>query len=241
MELSVKGIVLRQVPYGEKDAVMTILTEKGLVGFYAKGLLSLTSKNASSCLLYAYSDFMLLTRDERILLKKGELIHSHYELYESVEKMTALSLLGEITLKISGEEDGRLFSPFFTVLSLMDQNFDLLTLVTIFLYKAMEISGYALNVDECVFCEKKTHIVKLSYEKGGFLCRECFSGSKIDSNAYLKTCRYLHLVKEEHFSDLVLEEHIAKRLIHELLNYLKEKFGFTKWNGEELFTSTMNF
>ena len=90
MEKEIEGIVLRQVPYKEKDKIVTIITREGLLSFNARGIASLTSKNSSSCNLFSLSNFTLNEKGKYLSLKQGKLIDSHYELYESLESMSAI-------------------------------------------------------------------------------------------------------------------------------------------------------
>ncbi|MBQ3075174.1 MAG: DNA repair protein RecO, partial [Clostridia bacterium] len=59
MTLRIEGLVLRSVKYGESDKLITILTEEGKIFFKARGIRSLTSKNAAGCAAFVYSEFEL--------------------------------------------------------------------------------------------------------------------------------------------------------------------------------------
>ena len=65
MVIEIEGIVIRQVQYKEKDAMVSVLTKDGTVSFLARCILSPTSKNASSCLLFAYSNFTLNSKQDK--------------------------------------------------------------------------------------------------------------------------------------------------------------------------------
>ena len=58
-ELVVSGIVIKSIPYGENDAIISCLSADGIITFKARGILKPSSKNMSSCLMYAYSEFTL--------------------------------------------------------------------------------------------------------------------------------------------------------------------------------------
>lgn len=235
MELEIEGIVLRQTPYKEKDAIVSVLTKNGIASFYARGILALTSKNASSCLLYAYSRFLLSSASDRLTLRKGELIDSFYNNYQSVEKMTMLGLMSEIVFKVSGDDDGRLYSSFFRIIYLLKENFDVVTLMTIFLAKAILFSGYALQYDECLQCGSKKNIIGVDYLNGGFICAKCNKFNNVESSLYLKTFHYVFKVDEMNFNKNVLNKEICMRLIREFLAYLKKNFSFYRFNAEEMF------
>ena len=96
MVIEIEGIVIRQVQYKEKDAMISVLTKDGTVSFLARGILNPTSKNASSCLLFAYSNFTLNSKQDKLTLTQGKLIKSYYHLYESLEKMASIQLVCEL-------------------------------------------------------------------------------------------------------------------------------------------------
>lgn len=239
MEIEIEGIVLRQTPYKEKDAIISVLTEKGIASFYARGILSLTSKNASSCLVYAYSRFLLSSRGDKLTLRKGELIDSFYNNYQSVLKMTSLSLMSEVVFKISGDDDGRLYPSFYRILNLLKDDFDVLTLITIFLAKAINYSGYALQYEECTQCGSKRSIVAVDYSLGGFICKKCLKNNSIESSVYLKTFRYVFKVDVVDYDKIVLNETVCKRLIHEFISFLKDKFSLYTIASEEMFYESL--
>lgn len=239
MEIEIEGIVLRQVVYKEKDAMMTILTPNGIASFFARGILSLTSKNAASCLVYAHSRFILSSSGERLSLRKGQLINSFYKNYESVLKMSALGLMSEVIFKISNDDDGRLYSPFLKILNLLSNDFDVITLITIYLAKAILFSGYSLTYDKCYLCRSKRSIVAVDYLNGGFVCKKCAVNLTPRSAIYLKTFRYVFMVEEDNYAKVTLNKTVCLNLITDFLNYLKNKFAFYKWNAQEMFFNAL--
>ncbi len=235
MELDIEGIVLRQTPYKEKDAMVNVFTKDGIASFCARSILSINSKNASSCLLYAYSKFNLSSRSDKLSLRKGELIDSFYCIYNSLEQMSLLSLLNEVVFKIAGEDDGRLYPYFLRILYLLKDNFDVLTLGCIFLAKAIMYSGYNLQFEECINCGSKKNIVSVDYNLGGFICNKCLQKNHKEDAIYLKTFRYVFMVNYDDMDKVKLNNNVSFRLIEEFLNYLKQKFELYKWNSWDLF------
>lgn len=238
MELELQGIVLRSIPYGEKDAVVTILTKDGIVGFYARGLLSIASKNAGGCLIYVHSNFLITAKEETLTLRKAELIHSYYNLYESLEIMTSLALISEVILKVVNEDEKDLYVHFLKVLELLEKKQDYLTLISMLLFHIVKISGYGLTLNHCVSCGKTNNIIHLSFKKGGFLCYKCNQENKKEIPIYLKTYAFLDKMNLKDYEGHHFPKEISKKIIKDLLDYLKEKFGISKWNGEDLFIST---
>ena len=74
MKFDVDGIVIKQNPYKEKDAMVSILTKDGIVSFLARSVQSISSKNKSSCLPFSYSTFTLNTKLDKLSLVQGKVI-----------------------------------------------------------------------------------------------------------------------------------------------------------------------
>lgn len=240
MEFEIEGIVLRQISYKEKDAIVSILTSKGVTGFYARGILSLTSKNASSCHLFTKSAFLLSSTGDKIYLRKGSILTSYRNLYLSIENMTTVSFMAEIVFKTLNEDDGRIYNTFERILELLNEKFDPLTLFAIFLAKVITYSGYSLNYSSCVLCANKRSIVQIDYQIGGFICKKCAQKQILEDSLYLKTFRYIFKVDSKDYNKVVLNKKILLRLIHELLNYLKDKLSLYKFVNEEIFFEILN-
>ena len=105
----VKGYVIRNVPYGESDAIVSVLTEEGIISFKARGIKKITSKNASSCLLYAFSEFECATKGNYKYLTRGSLISSNYQLYEDIDKMCICGLISETILTFLPEPSKQIY------------------------------------------------------------------------------------------------------------------------------------
>ena len=141
MVIEIEGIVIRQVQYKEKDAMVSVLTKDGTVSFLARGILNPTSKNASSCLLFAYSNFTLNSRQDKLTLTQGKLIKSYYHLYESLEKMASIQLVSELIIKCLDEENGSIFPYVLRLLDNLSNKYDSRTLVLITIASIIKESG----------------------------------------------------------------------------------------------------
>jgi DNA repair protein RecO (recombination protein O) len=241
MVLEVEGIVIKQVPYKEKDAMVSVLTKDGTVSFLARGILNPTSKNASSCLLFAYSSFTLNSRQDKLTLTQGKLIKSYYHLYESLEKMAAIQLICELIIKCLDEENGNIYPYLFKMLDLLSNDFDSRTLSLICIANIIKESGYALEYDECVNCGNKKNIVSYSLSQGGFICCKCLKlESELKSPEMLKTFRYIFKVTPDLMDHYVLNKKLSLDLIKDLSEYLKDCFSIKEIKALEIYFSSLN-
>ena len=241
MIIEIEGIVIKQVQYKEKDAMVSVLTKDGTVSFLARGILSPTSKNASSCLLFAYSNFTLNSRQDKLTLTQGKLIKSYYKLYESLDKMAGVQLVSELILRCLDEDNGSVYPYLFNLLENMMNDYSTSTLVLICIANIIKQSGYSLEYDSCVKCGNKKGIVSYSFEQGGFICQRCITyKDKLKTSDELKTFRYIFKVDETNMNHYELDRNIALNLIRELCFYLVDCFSIKEIKSLEIFNRSFD-
>ena len=240
MKIDIEGIVIRQNPYKEKDAMVSVLTKDGIVSFLARGVLSISSKNKSSCLPFSYSAFSLNSKADKLSLQQGKLIKSYYHFYNSLENLASINLISECIIKFIDEENTYLYAYLKSYLELLDQGFDEITLTAIMLAQIVKNSGYDLDYSSCVKCGSKNNIVHVSYHEGGFICSKCVNKKQdIDSQEYLKSFRYVFMVPSDMLDHYKLEHDVGQRLIKEFCSYLSESFGFKDIKSLEIYEATI--
>lgn len=240
-EIVKTGFVLKNIEYGESDGIVTILTEEGLVTFKARGINKLTSKNRASCLLYSKSEFTLEEgKQNYLILTKGKLLSSNYELYSSLDYMVCLGLVSESILSFLDVNTSKeLYDLFLAMTECLKTKFDIFTITTIFLAKIIIEAGYGLDISRCVRCSKRDKIVYMSYNDGGFVCNRCLNpNEEVQSSEYLKSIRYTFMVKKADYFHYELKKSISLKLIREYIAYLQEVFGYRKLSFFELFNQT---
>ncbi|MGN1295676.1 MAG: DNA repair protein RecO, partial [Bacilli bacterium] len=225
MDITVEGIVLRQVHYKEKDSMISLLTKDGIVSFLARGILSPNSKNAASCLQYNYSEFTLIEKNSHLTLKQGKSLHTFKNLYENLDNISCVSLMSEATLKFIDEEYEKIYSYFINTLFSLENNFDSGTLLSIYLAQIIKYSGYKLEYDCCVECGSKKEIVSISYQDGGFICRNCLKDNFFVSPSLLKSFRYVFMIDSSSLQHYVLNKNDTYSLIKNFCSYLCSSFG----------------
>lgn len=241
MVIEIEGIVIRQVQYKEKDAMVSVLTKDGTVSFLARGILNPTSKNASSCLLFAYSNFTLNSKQDKLTLTQAKLIKSYYHLYESLENMASIQLVSELIIKCLDEENGNIYPYLKNMLELLSNKFDSRTLTLICIGQIVKESGYALEYDECVKCSSKKNIVSYSFNEGGFICLKCLSiNNEVKSQESLKTYRYIFKVDSSLMDHYELNKKISRELIEKFCDYLKECFSLKEIKALEIYLRSLD-
>lgn len=239
MKIDIEGIVIKQNPYKEKDAMVSVLTKDGIVSFLARSILSITSKNKSCCLPFSYSQFTLNSKQDKLSLSQGKLLKSYYHFFESLDCLASINLIDECIVKFVDEENTVLFDYLKNFLDLLDQGFDETTLTLIMLAQILKCSGYDLEYNSCVLCSSKTNIVGVSYHDGGFVCKKCFNNfsQKLNREA-LKTYRYIFMVPSDMMDHHIINKEIGMSFILNFCDYLMNSFGFKEIKALEIYKTT---
>ena len=100
--------------------------------------------------------------------------------------------------------------------------FDPLTASLIYFAQLLKNGGVGLNVDGCVVCGKKDHIVAISYQEGGFLCDDDFTPDVGEAcgKRKLQMLRYIFRLPVESLSKVAFEKDETILLIMDLAQYV---------------------
>lgn len=170
-----EGIILRLTPQKEADAMVNAISPDGFFSFYAKGIRKLSSKNAPAVQPLCHGEYDLFESSQgnyslreahplEMLMKEGDL-----------SAMAVCSFCLELTLQVVQEDVASEVYPWlFATLEAVKKGKEPLTVGLIYFAHVLNFFGCGLDVDQCVFCGRKTGIVAISYEDGGYVCSEDF-------------------------------------------------------------------
>lgn len=224
----VEGYVIHLSQYKENDVIVTLLTREGLISFRARGAKKITSKNSSSLLLLSFSSFFLENFNDFWTLKEGKVLQEpSYQ--DDLVHMSALSFIAEICSKLVMEdvaESAYLWLE--TAMESIKKGFSPLTSALLLLAKYIELEGYGLDVDECVFCRKKTAIIGIDFDAGGFVCEnEDPIALKRMNSRFLQIYRYIFRCSVSDFSRVAFSNRECVEIIGELSEYISHNLGIS--------------
>lgn len=240
-----KGIVIKTQDYKEDDKLVWLYTNKyGKISSIARGAKKNKSKLFSTTLTLCYGEFVFYKGKSILNLQEGKIIKSFQGLMDNLEKLIFSSYICELIdiALIEKEPNADLFMDLVTTMYLIDTNaIDYELLVRAFEIRILKRTGYGLNLESCVICNKKistTNYISLSYFGG--ICESCKKehGLYISKGAY-NAIRYLNNTPLDKIYRLNLTDDIKKEIEKvttfmiksnyskkpkslEMLNYLKE-------------------
>ncbi len=187
--IDLEGYVIRLSDYKDNDCMVTFITKDGIYSFQARGIKKPISKNHILSTLLVKARVTLLNDSSRYTLKESALI-SFPDLKDDFLITICLQFINELNSKIM-DQSSHLYEYLDVLLSNTKNDVSpLLTFCTIYFAQFLKNEGYGLNVDSCVFCEKKSDIVGISIANGGFICRD-----DIEYDSEKKEPRFLKIIR----------------------------------------------
>ena len=174
----VNAVVIKTKEFKENDKLVWLYTEKlGKITTIAKGSKKSKSKLLSLTLPLCYGEYVLFKGNSLYNLQEGKIINSFQGLLENLDKLTYSSYICElidICLE-DGEVNLELFKDFITCMYLLNTdalNYELL--LRSFELKLLKATGYGLNLENCIVCNKKISVANyISLSQYGGVCDNC--------------------------------------------------------------------
>lgn len=218
------GYVLNCIDYKDNDSIVSVLCSDGLISLRARGVKKINSKNASSVMNYAYSEFEVnrSPKSGYLTLNEGKLINYPSFISSNLEYISAINFVSEGIEQLEDKKDS--FSYFVDCMDAMKNGCKSEYILIAFLNYFMEKQGCKINSNECVCCSSQDRIIKFSFENGGFLCRRC-SNAIADDTEYLKNMRMLTRVSYSNIDKVDINLNYAYKYIKETISMIETKSG----------------
>jgi len=158
-----KIIVFHTSTYNENDLIVDAIKEDGVVSFKIRGGASATNPFIwlNNPLTVAEVEFVEPNKYKHPVLLRADLISSPQNVALSLEQVLVINVVSEIIFKMIDDDDkSALFEDILNFLTAFKKgDLDLYTLLLIFVAKAIKVSGFELEVNQCVNCGSKKDIV----------------------------------------------------------------------------------
>lgn len=176
--LTVKGLILRESPYGETAVIFDLLTDNGILTVSARGIRKAGSKYAAATQPFTYGAFCLRKSGERYYLDSAVSIEQFSGLRTNLEALALAAYYSELVRKTATTEQQpqvlRLFLVSLHYLADEKQARPLAQLKAIFELRLLCENGFTpqlLCCSEC--CEYLPEKPVMRIDKGDFCCAHC--------------------------------------------------------------------
>lgn len=178
MIVRVHGLVLRALPYGESDALVTLLTrEAGKIGLIAPGARKVRSRLAAHTQLLRLGTYILYRGRTLFRLDQADTMALlSTRLHDPRVNRRAMEML-EWVLRLTedGVPDPFLYEHVERSFLRLDRGEDPDTTWLIFQLVMLAHLGYGPSWDRCTRCGQKEDLKAFAPRDGGMICSTCFS------------------------------------------------------------------
>lgn len=177
-----EGIVLRTMPFGEADLIVTCLTlDFGILKLFAKSPRKIRSRFGSSLEPVTHSRIAFWGKEDTSLprLTQSDILHSFHSIRDNLSSFLRVSEIIELTINFIPERDvnKRVYALLLQTLMDVENNHNTALMMNQYKVKFLKFAGFAPKLDSCGKCGKDGYCFYIS--QGSVLCEACATG--IDS------------------------------------------------------------
>ena len=193
MERKVDALVLRTADFGENDKMLTLFTlQSGKLSAAAKGVRKAGAKLRFAAQPFCFAEYVLAQKGERFTVISAAQTDGFYPLREDIGKFYAAACVVGLCDALLYENivNEELFLRAVEALRAMCEEEALPVLLSFFM-KALELSGYMLDLSACAGCGAVLRgTTFFDVNDGCFYCADCGRGAGVRAGtlAALRRC-----------------------------------------------------
>ena len=137
-----------------------------------------------------------------------------------------VSYLCDLISQVSRQEDITvLYSDFINAILKIENGLNPMVITNIIEVKLLDYLGVGLNLTSCISCGRKTDIITLSSEKGGLICKNCYTNERIVPISIVKVINMYYLVDIKSIDKIEIKEEIIEEINRFLNSYYNDYTG----------------
>ena len=180
-----RAVVLRTIPLGEADRIVTLMTENhGRVRAVAKGIRRTTSKFGSRLEPTTHVSLQLYAGRELDTITQAETITHLGAIRDDLHRFGRANVMLETVdqVALEREPNNALYRMLVGALAELDRD-DAPLVLAGFLLKLLALEGFQPQLDECVACGTRSNLVAFDVDDGGLRCTDDRRGIAVDHEA----------------------------------------------------------
>ena len=221
----VEGIVINEKAYGETSKIINVITkEYGLIGIIAKGARTLKSEFRVSTAKLSYAYFNIIYKEGKLsTLVSADIINPFKSIIKDINKISYAVYILELSEQVVKQTNQNIFDLMLSGLIKINEGYDPLIIMNIIELKYLDYLGVMPVLDRCSVCGSTNNIVTLSSDKGGYVCKNCYSTEKIISEKAIKLIRLFYYVDISKISKLEIGD-VSKKEINDFLDMYYDRY-----------------
>lgn len=223
----VEGIIASSVNYGETSKIVNILTKEGMIGAIAKGAKNIKSPLRSFTVNLTYGSFYLYYNDNKLsTLKSADIINEFKNIKKDIILISYMSFLIDLTTQVMKQNnDEEIYNLLITTLYKIDEGLNPMVMTNILELKYLDYLGVGFDFNTCCKCGKKSNIVTIDPDVGGYICKNCYTNEIIYDSKTLKMLRMYYLVDIKSISELKISDNVIKNINYFVNTYYDRYTG----------------
>ena len=221
----VEGIVINEKAYGETSKISNVITkEYGIIGIIAKGARTLKSEFRVSTAKLSYAYFNIIYKEGKLsTLVSADIINPFKSIIKDINKISYAVYILELSEQVVKQTNQNIFDLMLSGLIKINEGYDPLIIMNIIELKYLDYLGVMPVLDRCSVCGSTNNIVTLSSDKGGYVCKNCYSTEKIISEKAIKLIRLFYYVDISKISKLEIGD-VSKKEINDFLDMYYDRY-----------------
>lgn len=221
----VEGIVINEKAYGETSKIINVITkEYGIIGIIAKGARTLKSEFRVSTTKLSYAYFNIIYKEGKLsTLVSADIINPFKNIIKDINKISYAVYILELSEQVVKQTNQNIFDLMLSGLIKINEGYDPLIIMNIIELKYLDYLGVMPVLDRCSVCGSTNNIVTLSSDKGGYVCKNCYSTEKIISEKAIKLIRLFYYVDISKISKLEIGD-VSKKEINDFLDMYYDRY-----------------
>ena len=223
----VEGIVISEKAYGETSKIINVFTkEYGVIGMMVHGCRTLKSPLRSVTDKLSYGKFTIYYKKDKLsILSEVNILNPLKEIKKDIEKLSYASFLVDLSEQVVKQTSlvSTIYSLLIESLLKINEGFDPLVIMNMIELKYLDYLGVLPVLDACSICGRKTDIITLSSDKGGYLCSHCRTNEPIISKKAIQLIRMYYYVQISKIEKLEVSQEV-KREINEFLDNYYDRY-----------------
>lgn len=228
MLTSVEGIIINVTPYGETSKIINVFTkEYGVIGIMCKGAMGIKSKIRSVTNKLTYANFNIYYKKDKLsLLSSADIINPFKKIQGDILLISYATYICELAGGVAKQHNSNaIYNDFIESLLKIENGLDPMIITNILEVKLLDYLGVGLNLTNCTICGSQKEIVTLSSEKGGLICKNCFTNERIIPLNIVKILNMYYLVDIKSINKLDIKQEIAIEINNFLSSYYDDYTG----------------
>ena len=186
MQITTKGLIIKEQSTGESDRIVTLLTaDFGLIRAFVRRAKNLKNQNVSSTSLFVYGDFTLYKGKDAYVIDSAAPIEVFFDLRNDLEALSLAQYFAQLTYHLGAEEHPapetlRLVLNALHLLCKGSKDKKLIKAAVEM--RMLCLGGYMPHILGCYRCGVyETDIMFFDVEEGCIYCKDCFRNNALEA------------------------------------------------------------